>query len=288
MSAEAGTSAHLPGVRRDGALGTVPPSWMQALLMSRYQFRDYLRSRRFILMMGIVGAISAILLTLVAHYRPAGLIGSGTAFYGSLWVGGVEVLIIFSAIIFGGDAIAGEFQNKTGYYLMGLPIERWSVYAGKYLAAFAASLVTIGVYFVVLLLAGAYFVGNGAISAGLFESLALVALYLGAVLGTTFLFSSLFKTSMYGVIIVAIMFLFGFSVVEALLEALVGVTPWFIITWAASAISYPITGLPHTAGLAARGIIVSPTYAQGVAVMLGYFFGTTLGGLALFQREEFT
>ncbi|HTW40455.1 MAG TPA: ABC transporter permease [Thermoplasmata archaeon] len=279
--------ARAPG-RTDGSLGTTPPSWMQALLMSRYQFRDYLRSRRFLLMIGIVAAISAILIAVIAHYRPAGLISTGAAFFGSAWIGGVGVLIIFSAIIFGGDAIAGEFQNKTGYYLMGLPIKRWSVYAGKYLAAFGASLVTIGVYFVVLLLAGAYFVGGGAIGAGVFESFALVMLYLAAVLGTTFLFSSLFKTSMYGVIIVAIMFLFGFTIVSALVEGLVGVTPWFIITWAQSALSYPITGLPRTAGLSAAGIVVYPTYAQGIGVMLGYFVGTTLGGLALFEREEFT
>jgi ABC-2 type transport system permease protein len=275
-------------VRSDGALGSVPGSWTQALLMSRYQFRDYLRSRRFLLMMGIVAAISVIFISLVAYYRPPSLISSGTAFFGMVWVGGVEILIIFAAIIYGGDAIAGEFQNRTGYFLMGLPIKRWSVYAGKYLAAFAASLVTIGIFFLVLIGSGLYFVGPGALSAGVFESFLLAALYLGAVLGTTFLFSSLFKTSMYGVIIVAIMFLFGFALVEGLIEALVGVTPWFIITWANAALSYPITGLPHSAGLARDSIIAFPTYAQGIGVMLGYFFGTTLGGMALFEREEFT
>ncbi len=284
-----GTTSELArGRRSDGSLGTVPGSWTQALLMSRYQFRDYLRSRRFILMMGIVAAISVALLSLVGHYRPAALIATSSAFFGSLWVGGATLLILFAGIIYGGDSIAGEFQNKTGYYLMGLPIKRWSVYAGKYVAAYAASMVTILTYFLVLLLAGLYFVGTGAITAGLFGSLALAALYLGAVLGTTFLFSSLFKQSLYGVIIVAIMFLFGFSVVEDLLTILVGITPWFIITWASTAISYPITGLPHTAGVVTGGIIAYPTYAQGVAVMLGYFFGTTFGGLALFEREEFT
>jgi ABC-2 type transport system permease protein len=289
MSVAAERPAATPALSGDGALGVVPPSWTQALRMSRYQFRDYLRSRRFVLMMGIVAAICAILLSVVAYYRPPVLIASGTAFFGMAWIGGVGVLIVFSAIIFGGDAIAGEFQNRTGYYLMGLPIKRWSVYAGKYLAAFAASLVTVLVYFVVLIFAGLYFVGSGALTAGVFESVALVALYLAAVLGTTFLFSSLFKTSMYGVIIVAIMFLFGFTLIEGLLEALVGITPWFIITWAEAALSYPITGLPHSVGAASRtGIILTPTYAQGVGVMLGYFFGTTLGGLALFDREEFT
>jgi ABC-2 type transport system permease protein len=272
----------------DGAIGRIPGSWSQALLMSRYQFRDYLRSRRFILMMAIVAAISAILITLVAYYRPPSLISSGNAFYGSFWIGGVSILIIFAAIIFGGDAIAGEFQNRTGYFLMGLPIKRWSVYAGKYLAAFAASLVTILVYLVVLLGAGTYFVGAGSVSLGLVGSVVLASVYLGAVLGTTFLFSSLFKQSLYGVIIVAIMFLFGFSLLEGLLEALVHITPWFIVTWANSVIGYPLTGTPAGVGRAIDNIVTQPTLVQGAAVMIGYFLGTTLGGLLLFEREEFT
>jgi ABC-2 type transport system permease protein len=278
----------LPSPGGERGLGQVPGTWDQAVRMSRYQFRDYLRSRRFVLMLAIVAAISAILLSLVAYYRPVALISTSGAFFGSLWVGGAEILIIFAAIIFGGDAIAGEFQNRTGYFLMGLPVKRWSVYAGKYLAAFAASLLTIGIYFVVLVGAGLYFVGPGAITGGLFESLAVAALYLGAVLGTTFLFSSLFKTSMYGVIIVAIMFLFGFSVIEGVIEGLVHITPWFIITWANATISYPITGLPAGAGHEIDSIIVSPTYAQGLAVMAAYFIGTTFAGLAFFEKEEFT
>jgi ABC-2 type transport system permease protein len=122
----------------DSSLGTIPSTVSQALLLSRYQFRDYLRSRRFILMMGIVLAAGAILTTVVAYFRTAGLIDNANDLYGGLWAGGAGVIIVFAGIIFGGDAIAGEFQNKTGYFLMGLPIRRTTVYAGKYLAVLAA------------------------------------------------------------------------------------------------------------------------------------------------------
>jgi ABC-2 type transport system permease protein len=286
MSGAAPTAAG-PSRPEGGAIGTVPGSWQQAVLMSRYQLRDYLRSRRFILMIGIVAAICVILLTLLGYYRPPSVIGNATNFYGGVWVGGTEILIIFAGIVFGGDAIAGEFQNKTGYFLMGLPIKRWSVYAGKFIAAYAASLLIIGIYLVALIGAGVYFLGAAnAFMGGLFEAFALAALYLGALLGTTFLFSSMFKNSLYGVIVVAIMFLFGFSIIIDLLEALVGITPWFIVTWANSAISYPITGAPHIVRVG--NVASAPTYLQGIAVMLGYFFFTTIGGLFLFDREEFT
>jgi ABC-2 type transport system permease protein len=269
-------------------VGRVPESVVQALLLSRYQFRDYLRSRRFILMMGIVGAIAAILITLVAHFRPPALVDSATAFYGSLWVGGVEVLIVFAGIIYGGDAIAGEFQNKTGYFLMSLPVRRGAVYAGKYLAAYAAAAVAVLTYLVILIGFGAYYLGAGVITAALFESLALALLYLAALLGTTFLFSSLFKTSAYGVLVVAVMFLFGFSILNGVLEDLVKIEPWFIITYANQVIQYPLVGVARHMIPGAGPAGDAPTYLEGVLNMFGYFVGTTLGGLLLFEREEFT
>jgi ABC-2 type transport system permease protein len=255
--------------------------------MSRYQFRDYLRSRRFILMMAIVAAVGAILIVIVAHFRPAGLIDSSSAYYGTLWILGAEVLIVFAGIIFGGDAIAGEFQNKTGYFLMGLPIKRWSVYAGKYLAAFAASLVTILVYLAVLIAYGVTFFGAGAVSVALLESLMLATLYLAALLGTTFLFSSLFKTSLYAVLVVAVLFLFGFTILNSVLEGLVNIEPWFVITYANTVIQYPFTGPQGTVtqfGMTSY----APSYPEGIAIMLGYFLITTVVGLLLFSREEFT
>jgi ABC-type transport system involved in multi-copper enzyme maturation permease subunit len=269
-------------------LGTMPGSWTQAFLMSRYQFRDYLRSRRFILMMAIVAVIGGLLITVIGHYRPAGLIGSSNAFFGTLWTGGVEVLIVFAGIIFGGDAIAGEFQNKTGYFLMGLPIKRWSVYAGKYIAAFAASLVTILVYLVILVAFGSVYFGTGAASVALFESLLLAILYLAALLGTTFLFSSLFKTSLYAVLVVAVLFLFGFSLIDALIEGLVNIEPWFIVTYANAVISYPFSGVPIHIGRLGGMTTYAPTYIEGIAIMLGYFVLTAAAGLLLFEREEFT
>lgn len=270
-------------------LGSVPGTWTQAILMSRYQLRDYLRSRRFILMMVIVAVIAALLSAAVLYFRPADLIDSSFAFFGTFWVGGAEVLIVFAGIIFGGDAIAGEFQNKTGYFLMGLPIKRWSVYAGKYLAAFAASLVTIAVYFVFIIGFGAYFLGTGVVTLALFESLALALLYLAALLGTTFLFSSLFKTSLYGVLVVAVLFLFGFTIVIALVEGLAHIEPWFVVTYANAVIAYPFGSIPAHIGRGMLGSTVyNPTYPEGILIMLGYFLGTTLGGLLLFEREEFT
>jgi ABC-2 type transport system permease protein len=289
----AGASAASPATGAP-SLGSVPDTFAQAILLSRYQFRDYLRSSRFILMMGIVAVIGAILSIVLYHFNGAGLSGSADAFYGTLWAGGVTVVIIFSGIIFGGDAIAGEFQNRTGYFLMGLPIRRGSVYVGKFLAAYAASLVAVLFYLVILLLNGEYYLGGAALSVALFQSFAIALLYMLALLGAVFLFSSMFKNSLYAVLVVAVLFLFGFTIIEDLIAGLVKIEPWFIITYAQNVISYPflssipahVVTTPEPRG--GEVTTYNPTYPQGLAIMAGYFVLTALGGLLLFEREEFT
>jgi len=275
-------------------MGQVPNTFSQAVLLSRYQFRDYLRSSRFILMMAIVAVIGSILSIVLSYYHGAGLTGSADAFYGTLWAGGATVVIIFSGIIFGGDAIAGEFQNKTGYFLMGLPIRRGSVYVGKFLAAYAASLVAVIFYLVILVANGEYYLGGGALSLPLFESFAIALLYMLALLGAVFLFSSMFKNSLYAVLVVAVLFLFGFTIIEDLIAGLVKIEPWFIITYAQNVISYPFLASVPAHVVTTPGprggelTTYNPTYPQGLAIMAGYFLVTAVGGLLLFEREEFT
>jgi ABC-2 type transport system permease protein len=298
----ASATSTIPGAAGTVTMGTVPTTTRQALLLSRYQFRDYLRSRRFVLMMTIVAVIGAILSFVLAYFNSSatvqGLIASSDAFYGSTWAGGVTVVIIFSGIIFGGDAIAGEFQNKTGYFLMGLPIRRATVYVGKFLAALAASLVAVVFYLLILLANGAYYLHGNAFPAALGESFLISLLYLLALLGAVFLFSSLFKNSLYAVLVVAVLFLFGFSLIQGLITDLVKIEPWFIITYADAVIGYPFLSSlpPHMTTvtlMGGRGATLTttawnPTYPEGLAIMAGYFILTALAGLWLFEREEFT
>ena len=108
-----------PSVSGPGpTLGHVPSTMAQALLLSRYQLRDYLRSRRFVLMMAIVGVIGAILTFILSYYNSSdtvrGLTSSSDAFYGSFWAGGVTVVIIFSGIIFGGDVDRRRVSEQDG------------------------------------------------------------------------------------------------------------------------------------------------------------------------------
>jgi ABC-2 type transport system permease protein len=283
-----------------GTMGVIPRTWQQVFKLTRFQFRDYLRSRRFILMLSIVAVIGVILTAIIGYYRPADLLLNASVYYGTVWGGGVGIVIVFAGIIFGGDALAGEFQNKTGYFLMSLPIRRSAIYVGKYIAALAAAFIAVVFFALIVIGNGIYYFGTADISYIFAESFVLALVYLLALLGATFLFSSLFKTSTYATLVVAILFIFGFTLLQEVVAGLVKIEPWFIISYAQSVISYPFLGVPAhvvaptcVAG-APRTAPCSPfttynaTYVEGIAIMFGYFILTAILGLFLFEREEFT
>lgn len=271
----------------------VPSSMTQVGIITKYTFLDYFRSRRFFILLAITILISALLTILVGYYRPAAFVSSGPlSFYSSWWGNSTTFVVVLSGIFFGGDAISGEFQNKTGYFGIPNPIRRSSIYVGKYFAAFIASTIILGIFTAIT-------VGNGLFYFGLNipyqfgESLLFAWFYLIAVLGFTFLFSSIFKSSAMSILVTAILFLFAFNLLQTLVSALVQIEPWFILTYGAQIIGnvlmvpYPA----HSATIDAGRISLTTynvTIPEGLAIIVAYFILTAVLGLLLFERKEFT
>ena len=159
-------------------------------------------------------------------------------------------------------------------------------------------MVAVGAFAVILLGNGAYYFGTRAFTLAFGQSFLIAIVYLLALLGATFMFSSLFKTSTYAVLVVAVLFIFGFMILQDVVSGLVKIEPWFIITYASPTIGYPFDAtIPaHIVQASAGGpggggstfTQYNTTYPEGIAVMLGYFAFTAAAGLALFEREEFT
>lgn len=271
---------------------TVPSSIAQVGIIMKYTLLDYVRSRRFFIILTITALISILLTVLVGYYRPAGFLSSDLAFYNSWWGSAVTFVVVLSGIFFGGDAISGEFQNKTGYFGVPNPIRRSSIYIGKWLAAFIASAVIIGIFTVVTVVNGLYYFSGVPYQFG--ESLLFTVFYLAAVLGFTFFFSSLFKSSSMSILVTAILFLFVFTLIQQLVAGLVQIEPWFILTYGAQIIPNVLTTTypPHTATipLGREGTTLTTyntTIPEGLAIIAIYFVVTTIIGLILFERKEF-
>jgi len=273
----------------------VPSSMTQVVITMKYTFLDYFRSRRFFILLAITLLISTLLTFIVGYYRPVSFLSSDLSFYGSWWGNSVTFVIVLSGVFFGGDAISGEFQNKTGYFGIPNPIRRSSVYVGKWLSAFVAATVILSVFTAITVGNGLYYFGlNVPYQFG--ESVLFAWFYLAAVLGFTFFFSSLFKSSSMSILVTIILFLFVFSLIQTLVANLVKIEPWFILTYGAQVIGnilmvpYP----PHTS-VASFGPPSGPTFTtynvtipEGLAIIGLYFIITAILGLALFERKEFT
>jgi ABC-2 type transport system permease protein len=269
----------------------LPSSVSQVGTITKYELLNYFRSRRFYVLLVIGAIIGSLLTALVGYYRPSAFLASPLDFYSSWWAGSITFVIILSGIFYGGDAISGEFQNKTGYFLVANPLRRSSIYIGKWLGALIASMIMVAGFAAITVGNGIYYFGLN-IPNQLWESLLFSVLYLIAVLGFTFFFSSLFKSTSMSILVTAILFLFAFTLIETLVEGLVKIEPWFLITYGAQIITnvlidpYPTTTRQGFGPNAFTSY--TATIPEGIAILLAYFVVTAVLGLLLFERKEFT
>jgi len=273
----------------------VPGSLNQVAVTTRYTFLDYLRSRRFAILMILMLVISAILTFVFAYRRPASALVDPLAFYSTWWGMSATFVVILSGIFFGGDAISSEFQNRTGYFVLPNPVRRSSVYVGKYVAALIAASIVLIIFTLITVSNGLYYFGFN-IPGVFWESAFFDWVYLLAVLGFAFFVSSLFKSGSYSILVNAIFLLFAFSLIEGLVAGLVNIEPWFVLTYGAGIVgnvlmsTYPAHYIPApTTGPGARFAIPSynATIPEGLVILVAYFIFTAILGLYLFERKEF-
>ena len=277
--------------------------------IAKYNFLNYFRARRFYVLLAIILIISALLTVAIGYYRPSfflGFAGEPAAlavlgFYSAGWGSFATLVVILSAAFFGGDAISGEFQNKTGYFLVPNPIRRSAIYTGKWIAALAASTIIL-IVFAAVILANGLFYFPGSIPWQFEESFAFAWIYMVAALSLTFAFSSLFKSSSISILMSVILLLLVFNIVDTVSSILAGVEPWYSITYGAGIVtnvlssSYPAhmqTGPPPGFGGAGRGgaFNITTYYAtipEGLAILTAYLLVTAVLGLWLFEKKEFT
>src|SRR5467141_5225722 len=281
-----------PSLKSVGTVGapSLPTSIAQVGTITKYELLNYFRSRRFFVLLIIGIVISAIFTAVVGYYGIAYLnLTSALVFYSFWWGNSITLVVILSGIFFGGDAISGEFQNKTGYFLVGNPLRRSSIYIRKWLGALTASLIVFATYAAITVGNGLYYFGMN-VPYQFAESLTFSILYLIAVLGFTFFFSSLFKSSSMSILITAILFLFAFSLIQLIVAGLVQVEPWFIITYGSGIIgNVLIDPYPTTQPIRGPGGREVSTFAvsipQGIEILVGYFVITAVIGLLLFERK---
>jgi len=158
----------------------------------------------------------------------------------AIFVTSMGALAILAAVFFAGDAIASEFEGKTGYILFPNPVKRTTIVVGKYLACFIATAAIIIIAY--LISAGALLVFYGQVPVGIIGSLALMLILACSMISLAFAFSSILKGGMGATIATLLTYMVLFTIISSSL-AYAGYDPWFMPDRAGDAVASTY-GLP--------------------------------------------
>ncbi|HIM82615.1 MAG TPA: ABC transporter permease [Nitrososphaerales archaeon] len=205
----------------------------------KFELIKFLRSRKIRAAL-ILTAIVPLLIYLLTNFLLDSFISqiysdSGVVNDYQIFVNFILTLSLVNVIMFGGDSLTNDFENKTGYTLFINPISRTSFLFGKFVAA-SIAIISFNILFYVLASIFSY-AKHSAIPENALLSLVFASLFSIGLLSTSFALSSLFKRSNMS----NIAFIFLWFIVVGLMEyflILSEIKPWWSLTYAAGIIIY--------------------------------------------------
>ena len=205
----------------------------------KFELIKFLRSRKIRAAL-ILTAIVPLLIYLLTNFVLDSFISqiysdSGVVNDYQIFVNFVLTLSLVNVIMFGGDSLTNDFENKTGYTLFINPISRTSFLFGKFVAA-SIAITSFNIMFYILASIFSY-AKHSAIPENVLLSLVFASLFSIGLLSTSFAMSSLFKRSNMS----NISFIFIWFIVVGLVEyflVLAEIKPWWSLTYAAGIIIY--------------------------------------------------
>jgi ABC-2 type transport system permease protein len=216
-------------------------------------------------------------------------------YFSSTMIGAGQVGLfgLVAGVFFSGDAIASEFEHKTGYVLFLNPIRRTTLLLGKYVSCCIASALVISMPYLITSIG--VIVGFGTLPAQVLQSYAFALLFVCSIVAFTFVFSSLLKGSMGASIVPFLTYLFVFAVIQAL-SMFAGFEPFMILSYGSSILGnilsepYPepvqTMSLPLPGGPPLQFTIYSATVAEGIIIMTSYLvIGLILSALLMKRRQ---
>lgn len=258
-------------------------------IVFNYEFLKHIRRARLYVILGITLVLEVLVLILIPTLTHKGFPGDVKSMAALLTIG--PSLAGIGAVFFAGDAIAGEYESKTGFLLFTNPIKRILLWIGKYLA---------GLFSVILLMIFNYIIIAVALLAiyhtvpwQMYESFGLAVYYAAAVLSTTFFFSAVSRGSM-GATIMSLLFVW---VVSGILESVLSFTnnpTWFLLTAGSRSIGTVYGGLQaflsglgvSSADLGNAGNFQIATPGMATWGMTIYFVGGFVASVFLARRRQ--
>ncbi len=255
-------------------------------LATLFELRKHYRRRRI-----LITAVLALILPVLFYVIPLAFNASFPDLaesFASRNLSFVGLLIIISGALFAGDAISGEFENKTGLILFPMPQRRNSVFVGKYIAAVAGTWLAVILYYAVTGIEIVYVYGPGDLSIVFVRSLLVAFLYSTSVVSVIYFFSSISRRSITSTLVGFFSLLMILPIISGVLS-LVNVDSWFILTVHGDLITGVFNLAPAMRFGPGRSLeAYVPNFTEGIIVMTLYSVLLLLPSLAIANRKEFT
>ncbi len=274
-----------------------PAATGQIMAVTRYELLRHLRRRRLIIMLVLLAILVALPLGLppllgvpfsADPYRFVNsVLGTGAGSFS-----GVHILVILAATFFGGDALLGEFEAKTGYLIFPKPVRRSTLFAGKLFASLALSVGIVSVLYMVGLVAVQ--IHAGTIPVELFYSWGLALLYTTAALAVAFLLSSSLRSAAAASVLTFFLFFLILRFVDFGLSA-GHIRPNGSLTFASEVVSNILSGpypqaYPNDTQIPTRGGSTVTSFVApvdlSIVVMALYAVVASAVAMVIFRRRE--
>ncbi|OGO02859.1 MAG: hypothetical protein A2Y91_08360 [Chloroflexi bacterium RBG_13_54_8] len=258
--------------------GSVSETWLSV----RFEMLKHLKRRRLLIATAL--AIVVPLLFYIYFYQEH---PDAAGDFANVSLTFVNLLIVMSAAMFAGDAVCGEFEKKTSLLLFPTPQKKSSIFAGKYIAALAATFLAVSLYYLVTTLQIGQLFGWGDMPAELGKSFATALIFSAAAVSVVFFVSSLLKRSMSATIVGLLVLLMLLPIMSMIMTQL-DREPWFVVTYSSNLIT-SVLGVSSSSPIGHPGDPAqqfTPTFGTGIGVMATYAVIGLAAGMARAVRKE--
>lgn len=268
----------------------IPNQPKQILIVTKYELIKFVRGKKIHGLAGLAALISILFVVLPPAFD-IDLPETANGYF-IFPVGFVTFLLIISSAFFGGNSLASEFHNKTGYTLFPNPVSRTSIWLGKFFASELAAFLIIGIYYSIISIGALS--QYGSLSFEIFYSFLFSLVVCTTVMSVAFLASALLRGPSAAIVAVFLLFILVLPAVDQLLILFEEQKPWFSPTFSSKIIETILAEQYQTESIEDlyREFFGSkffvPDVKDSLLIMSVYVFACSVVSVLIFRRREIT
>ncbi len=266
----------------------IPSKPRQILCVTNFELLKFVRGKKIHVMLGMAIAIPILLVALPEFFDAVA--PEKNELYLSALLGPLFFIQVITVAFFGSGMLVSETHDKTGFSLFPNPIDKTSIWLGKFIATEIASILTISFYYLVISFASLYKYDD--LPFEILSSFFLSVLVMTTLVSITFLASSTLRSPTSVLVIIILIFIVIFPMVDQIIP-LAEIKPWFTPSFS-SGIIHNILKVPYPIDLQEgdlpKGPFDSerfvPYLSESILVLLTYSISSIILSVLIFKKME--